>query len=280
MSLTINGPFAKQPAGRLNVDLGEPDVVLYLDPMPYRVQALLANETVVDSHRPFLLHETGRLPVYYFPPEDVRRDLLDPAGSRKETDAKGTCERWALRVGDRSVPDAAWSYSDVPEAASFLNGLVALDWDAMDEWFCEDEQILGHPRDPYHRIDVFPTSRHVRVLLDGELLAETRRALALFETSLPPRYYMPVEDVRAELLEPSSARTRCAYKGSASYWSVRVGDRIVEDLVWTYRDPQHEVEPIRDLLCFFNERVDLELDGEMLERPRTQWSRDEAARVS
>ncbi len=277
MSLTINGPFAKQPAGRLNVDLGEPDVVLYLDPMPYRVQALLANETVVDSHRPFLLHETGRLPVYYFPPEDVRRDLLDPAGSRKETDAKGTCERWALRVGDRSVPDAAWSYSDVPEAASFLNGLVALDWDAMDEWFCEDEQILGHPRDPYHRIDVFPTSRHVRVLLDGELLAETRRALALFETSLPPRYYMPVEDVRAELLEPSSARTRCAYKGSASYWSVRVGDRIVEDLVWTYRDPQHEVEPIRDLLCFFNERVDLELDGEMLERPRTQWSRDEAA---
>ena len=277
MSLTINGPFAKQPAGRLNVDLGEPDVVLYLDPMPYRVQALLANETVVDSHRPFLLHETGRLPVYYFPPEDVRHDLLDPAGSRKETDAKGTCERWALRVGDRTVPDAAWSYSDVPEAASFLNGLVALDWDAMDEWFCEDEQILGHPRDPYHRIDVFPTSRHVRVLLDGELLAETRRALALFETSLPPRYYMPVEDVRAELLEPSSARTRCAYKGSASYWSVRVGDRIVEDLVWTYRDPQHEVEPIRDLLCFFNERVDLELDGEMLERPRTQWSRDEAA---
>ncbi len=281
MSLTINGPFSEQPSGRLNFELHRPGAALYLDPMPYRVRALLAKETVVDSYRPFLLHETGRLPVYYFPPEDVRRDLLDPAGSRTETDTKGTCERWALRVGDRSVPDAAWSYSDVPEAAAFLKGLVALDWDAMDEWFCEDEQILGHPRDPYHRIDVFPTSRHVRVLLDGELLAETRRASALFETSLPPRYYIPIEDVRDELLEPSSTRTRCAYKGSASYWSVRVGDRVVEDLVWTYRDPELEAEPIRDLLCFFNERVDLELDGELLDRPRTQWSpREEAGAVS
>jgi uncharacterized protein (DUF427 family) len=281
VSLTINGPFSKQPAGRLNVDLGEPDVVLYLDPMPYRIRATCAKETVVDSYQPFLLHETGRLPVYYFPPEDVRRDLLDPTGSRSETDTKGTCERWALRIGEHNVPDAAWSYSVVPEEASFLQGLVAFEWDAMDEWFCEDEQLLGHPRDPYHRIDVHPTSRHVRVLLDAEVLAETRRASVLFETSLPPRYYIPAEDVRTELLEPSSTLTRCAYKGAASYWSVRLGDRLVEDLVWAYRDPQHEAEPVRDLFCFFNERVDLELDGELTERPRTQWSpREEAGAVS
>jgi uncharacterized protein (DUF427 family) len=280
MSLTINGPFAKRPAGRLNVDLGEPDVVLYLDPMPYRIRALCAGETVVDSYRPFLLHETGRLPVYYFPPEDVRRDLLDPAGPRSETDVKGTCKRWALRIGDHSVPDAAWSYSDVPERASFLHGLVAFDWNAMDEWFCEDEQLLGHPRDPYHRIDVYPTSRHIRVLVDGEVLAETRRASALFETNLPPRYYIPADDVRTELLEPSSTRTRCAYKGSASYWSVRLGDRVIEDLVWAYRDPEHDAELIRDLLCFFNERIDLEVEGELQERPRTQWSPREEAGVN
>ena len=280
MSLTINGPLSERPAGRSNYQLRRPDVALYLDPMPYRVRALCADETVVDSYRPFLLHETGRLPVYYFPPEDIRSDLFDSGGTRTETDAKGTCKLWALRIGDRAVPDAAWSYTDVPGAAAFLEGLIALEWDAMDEWFCEDEQLHGHPRDPYHRIDVHPTSRHVRVLFDEELLAETHRASALFETSLPPRYYIPAEDVRSDLLEPSSTRTRCAYKGSASYWSVRVGDRLVEDLVWTYRDPQREAEPIRDLLCFFNERVDLELDGERVERPRTQWSRDESAQPS
>jgi uncharacterized protein (DUF427 family) len=276
MSLTaVNGLLSERPSGRLNFDLGRPEVALYLDPVPYRVRALLAGETVVDSLGAFLLHETGRLPVFYFPADDVRRDLLDPAGSSSKTDAKGTCERWALRVGERSVRDAAWSYTNLPDAASFLRGLVALDFRAMDEWFCEDEQLHGHPRDPYSRIDVFRTSRHVRVSLWGELLAESRRASALYETGLPPRFYLPPDDVRIELLEPSSHLTRCAYKGSASYWSVRIGDRLADDLVWAYLDPQHDAEPIRDLYCFFNERVDLELDGEPVERPQTQWSRDE-----
>ena len=277
MSLTaVNGLLSKRPSGRLNFELGRPEVALYLDPVPYRVRAILDGETVVDSLGAFLLHETGRLPVFYFPPDDVRRDLLHPSGSRSQTDTKGTCELWALRVGERAVPDAAWSYTDLPDSAAFLRGLVAFDFGAIDEWFCEDEQLLGHPRDPYSRIDVWRTSRRVRVSLDGEQLAETQRASALFETGLPPRYYIPPEDVRSELLEPSSHRTRCAYKGSASYWSVRVGDRVVEDLVWAYLDPEHDAEPIRDLYCFFNERVDLEVDGRPLERPRTQWSRDEA----
>jgi uncharacterized protein (DUF427 family) len=134
------------------------------------------------------------------------------------------------------------------------------------------EQLFGHPRDPYSRIDVYRTTRRVRVLLDGEVLADSRRAKVLFETALPPRYYLPAEDVRTELLVPSPTRTRCAYKGSAAYWHVRLGDRLHEDLVWSYPCPQHDAEPVRDLYCLFAERVDLELDGERQERPRTQWS--------
>jgi uncharacterized protein (DUF427 family) len=150
--------------------------------------------------------------------------------------------------------------------AAHLRDLLAFEWDVIDEWFCEDEQMFGHPRDPYSRIDAYRTTRHIRVSLDGVLLADTRRATVLYETNLPPRYYIPAEDVRGELLVPSPHRTRCAYKGSASYWSVQLPDRVEEDVVWTYADPQHDGEPVRDLLCFFNERVDLEVDGELVER--------------
>jgi uncharacterized protein (DUF427 family) len=274
MSLTaVHGILSDKPSGRLNLELG-PGHALYLDPMPYRIRAIFEDETVVDARRPYLLHESGRLPVYYFERDEVRTDLLESPERGDDDPDKGALERWTLRVGDRAVPGAAWTYVEPPAAAGFLEGLIAFDWDALDEWFCEDEQLYGHPRDPYSRIDVYRTSRHVRVLLDGEVLADTRRASALYETGLPPRYYIPADDVRTELLEPSSIRTRCAYKGSASYWSVRVGEELVDDLVWTYRDPDDDAEQVRDLLCFFNERVDLEIDGELAARPLTQWSRE------
>jgi uncharacterized protein (DUF427 family) len=276
MSLTaVHGPLSGEAAGRFNFELRPPGAALYLDPMPYRIRAIFEGETVVDAHRPYLLHESGRLPVYYFEADELRLDLFERQEGRRRDEHKGEAERWTLRVGERAVPDAAWSYVRPAESAGFLDGLYALEWGAADEWFCEDEQLYGHPRDPYSRIDVYRTNRHLRVLLDGELLAETRRASALYETGLPSRYYIPAEDVRTELLVPSSHRSRCAYKGSASYWSVRVGDRLVDDLVWSYPDPEHDGEPVRDLLCFFNERVDLELDGEPVERPRTQFSRDD-----
>ena len=274
MSLTaVHGLLSDNPSGRLNVEIGSGHA-LYLDPMPYRIRAIFEGETVVDAQRPYLLHESGSLPVYYFDRDEVRTDLLESAERGNDDPDKGAPERWTLRVGDRFVPGAAWTHVGPPEDARFLEGLIGFDWDAMDEWFCEDEQLYGHPRDPYSRIDVYRTSRHVRVLLDGVVLADTRRASALYETGLPPRYYIPAEDVRTELLEPSSSRTRCAYKGSASYWSVRVGDELVDDLVWSYRDPDDDAKQVRDLLCFFNERVDLEIDGELAERPQTQWSRE------
>jgi uncharacterized protein (DUF427 family) len=240
VSLTAGtGPFGERPAGRFDVEM--PDRVLFLDPVPQRIRGLRRGEVVVDSSAAGLLHETGRLPVYWFRGDDVRHDLLEPG-----------------QVETRDEP--------------LLEGLVSVRWDAMDEWFAEDAQLFGHPRDPYSRIDVFPTSRRVRVLVDGVALADSIRSRALYETALPPRFYLPPEDVRLDLLEPSPHRTRCAYKGSASYWHARVGDRLVENLAWAYHDPHHDAEPVRDLLCFFNERVDLELDGTVGERPISQWS--------
>jgi len=276
MSLTVGtGPFAKEPLGRFNFQVDAPTgAVLFFDPVPQRIRAIFAKETVVDSRGAKLLHETGHLPVYYFPENDVRFDMLEPSERRTQCPHKGEASYWSIRVGDRVAPDAVWGYRDPIEPARFLAGHVAFYWERVDEWFAEDAQLFGHPRDPYSRIDVYKSARHIRVLHDGEVLADTRRAKVLFETALPPRYYIPIEDVRTELLVPSRKKSRCAYKGSASYWHVRVGERLVEDLVWTYPDPQHDAEPVRDMLCFFNERVDLELDGEREERPRTQWSHD------
>jgi len=142
----------------------------------------------------------------------------------------------------------------------------------MDEWLEEDEVAIVHARDPYHRIDVLDTSRHVRIELGGEKVAETRRARVLFETSLPPRWYIPPEDVRADALSDSETRTGCAYKGFASYHTVRAGGELAEDLAWSYPDPRPEAARVAGYLAFFNERADVYVDGELQERPVTQWS--------
>ena len=185
---------------------------------------------------------------------------------------KGEASYRSLRVGERFEQDAVWTYPDPLEPAAFLAGHAAFYWKKLDKWLVEDEQVFGHPRDPYHRIDTYRTSRPVRVRVDGELLAESTRAVALFEAGLPARFYLPPEDVRTELLEPSETTTRCAYKGIASYRHARVGDTLHEDLAWTYEEPDDDGRPIRGLICFFNERVDLEIDGRAQEPPETQWS--------
>jgi uncharacterized protein (DUF427 family) len=275
MSLTVGkGPFGKEPAGRFNTQIVPPTgAVLFFDPVPQRIRALFGGETVVDSVDAKLLHETGHLPVYYFPLADVRQDLLERSEKRTECPHKGVASYWSLSVGDRTAPDAVWGYEEPIEPASFLRDHVALYWHAADEWFAEDEQLFGHARDPYSRIDVYRTSRRVQVSVGGELVADSVRTRALFETGLPTRYYFPPEDVRLDLLEPSPTRTRCAYKGSASYWHVSGGGEVHDDLAWTYAEPQHDAEPVRDCIAFFNERVDLVVDGVREERPQTQWSR-------
>jgi uncharacterized protein (DUF427 family) len=275
MGLTSgSGPFGDRPAGRFNFEPDPPTgSVLYFDPVPYRLRGFFAGEAVFDTVDARLLYETGHLPVYYVPEDDLRHDLLEPSDKETRCPHKGVASYRSIRAGDRFEPDAVWAYREPIAPAAFLAGYAAFYWRKLEEWFAEDEQVLGHPRDPYSRIDTYRMSRRVRVTLDGELLAESTRAVGLFESGLPARFYLPVEDVRMELLEPSETHTRCAYKGVASYWHVRVGDTLHPDLAWTYAEPDRDAQEIRGLICFFNERVDLEVDGRGQERPVTQWSR-------
>jgi len=159
-----------------------------------------------------------------------------------------------------------------PEGAPGLEDHVTFAWGDLDAWFEEDFELVAHAIDPYHRVDVRPSSRHVVVAVAGTVLAESHRARALFETGLPTRWYLPREDVAAEL-EPSDLHTECAYKGLASYWSVRAGDALLENVCWSYPDPRHDALPVKDRVCFFNEAVDLDIDGEREERPHTPWGR-------
>jgi uncharacterized protein (DUF427 family) len=266
--MTGTGPFGRQPAGAFNFEPPPPGRAVYLEPTPKRIRVVVGGEVVADSRRAFLLHESGHQPVYYFPPDDVRADVLEPSDRHTHCPKKGDASYWTIRVGEQVVQDGAWYYPEIlPDAPEALRGLIAFYWNRMDAWFEEDEEVYGHPRDPYHRIDTRPTSRVIRVLLDGEVLAETTRAVALFESNLPVRWYMPIEDVQASLV-PTDKVTYCPYKGCASYYSV--GEE--EDLVWHYEDPLPDALNVRGMVCFFNERVDIELDGEVQERPESPWS--------
>jgi uncharacterized protein (DUF427 family) len=181
-------------------------------------------------------------------------------------------------VGERAAEQAAWGHPDPPPDRRALRGHVAFEWGKMDAWFEEDDEVYVHARDPYKRVDVLHSSRHVRVVVAGEVVAETRRPSLLFETGLPTRYYIPKADVRMDPLEPTPTETRCPYKGVASYYSVRCGATTVRDIAWCYRHPISECAKIEDLICFFDERVDgLYVDAELQPKPRTRWSVPETA---
>jgi len=264
--MTGTGPLGPRPAGRFNFPTPAPGSALYLEPTPKRIRVMLAGQTIADSRRASLLQESGHMPVYYFPPEDVRTDLLHPSATRTRCPKKGEATHYSIRLGEREVADAAWCYQEPLASAPPIGGLIAFYWERVDGWLEEDEEVFGHARDPYHRIDVRRSSRRVRVSVEGETLAESGRPLALFESNLPVRWYLPREDVLARL-EPSETTSICPYKGQASYHSVRLADgRLLEDLVWYYPDPLPDAAPVAGLLCFYSERVDLELDGELQPR--------------
>ena len=240
---------------------------------PRWVRTVLNGVTVADSKRAMLLTEHHKMPIYYFPVEDVRMDLLEPTGRTRQDVHKGTQSLHTLRVGDRVVEAAAWMHDEVGENGADFRGYVAFYWTKLDTWYEEDDEVYAHPRDPYHRVDVLRSSRQVQVTVLGEVVADSHRPCVLFETGLPTRFYLPRQDVRMDLLVPSETSSRCPYKGTASYYSVRIGDTIAKDMAWYYRFPIPECTKIENMICFFDERVDSTVvDGVRLEIPATPWS--------
>ena len=238
-------------------------------PLEQRVRAQLGAETAVDSTRAILVWEPRRVvPSYAVPAEDIRAELA--AAPAENGQAAGvlhpgipfhvhTAAGSPVSIGDRS--GAGFGLDDAD-----LDGYVVLDFSAFDEWYEEDERIEGHAREPFHRVDVRRSARAVRIEVDGEVVAETTRARVLYETWLPVRFYVPREDIRAEL-HPSERTTYCPYKGRASYWSVYAGGRLRKDLGWTYEEPLPDGPPVAGLVAFWDERVDVFVDGELRARP-------------
>ena len=221
-----------------------------------------------DTRRPLLVWEIPSYPAYYIPLADVVADL-EPTGKTEHSPSRGEAQIFDVRVEGATAESAARRYPSSPLEA--LRDLVRFDWAAMDEWLEEDEPVYTHPRDPYKRVDILASSRHVVVVVDGVTVADSVRPHILFETGLPPRYYLPLSDIRTELLIPSGTETHCPYKGTAGYWALDTGRGVHRDLVWIYRAPLPESQKIAGLACFYNEKVDLYVDGELQDRPRTPF---------
>ncbi len=252
-----------------------PEYKVTLERSPRRVRVKFNGETIADSSAAHLLFETRHLPVYYFPRADVRMDKLMPTEHHTFCPYKGTAAYWTIRVGDKVSENAVWGYPDPYDEVPALKDFVAFYWDRVDGWYEEDEEIFVHPRDPYKRVDVVASSRHVQVVVGGQIVADTKRARFLFETRLPTRYYIPPEDVRMDLLVPSDKATACPYKGKARYHSVKIGNEAFPDIVWFYPEPIAECPKIKGHHCFFNELVDeIRVDGVAVPRPVTPWSKD------
>ncbi len=234
-----------------------------------RVRIYFGGELVADTAAPVLVWEGPHYPAYYVPAADVRTELI-PEGEVKHSTSRGDGQLYTVKAGGKEAAGAALRYTDSPIPE--LRDLVRFEWDAMDAWFEEDEEVFVHPRDPYHRVDILPSSRQVRVEVDGVTVAESSSPSLLFETGLPVRYYLPKTHVRMDLLEHTDTSTGCPYKGTAEYWSVRIGDQVHQDIVWGYRAPLAESLKIAGLVSFYNEKVDIYLDGVLQERPKSPFS--------
>jgi uncharacterized protein (DUF427 family) len=238
-----------------------------VEPAPRRVRGFLGRELVFDTTSARYVWEVPYYPQYYIPLSDVRREVLRDENHPQKVQF-GPSRMFSIVTTDQTRESTARVFDDGDGPVA---GLVRFDWDAL-RWFEEDEPIYGHPRNPYARVDALRSHRHVTVALDGITLAETHSPVMLFETGLPTRYYIDATDVTFEHLVPSSTQTLCPYKGVTSgYWSVRRGDRVEADLAWTYHTPLPAVSPIANLIAFYNEKVDITVDGAQLPRPRTQF---------
>jgi uncharacterized protein (DUF427 family) len=225
---------------------------------------------VLDSSRAHYVWEWPYYPQYYIPVDDVADGLLIDDGTSHGT-TRGTARIHTLRVGDVERPGAARQFGD--DAAGGLANTVRFEWDAMDAWYEEDEQVFVHPRNPYSRVDALRSTRHIRVTLEGVLLAESSAAVFVFETGLPTRYYLDRTCIDFTHLVHTDTESKCPYKGVTSdYWSVQIGETTYPDLTWSYNFPTAALLPITGLVAFYNEKVDIAVDGVELPRPRTHFS--------
>lgn len=233
-----------------------------VEPVPRRIRGLIGGRTVFDTTAARYVWEANHYPQYYVPEPDVDTSLLVDEG-REQRLKRGTARRFALKSGDREVPEAVRIYQD-----GELAGYARFEWGALDAWFEEDQEVIVHPRNPYHRVDAIRSSRHVQVYLAGALLADTHSPVLLFETSIATRYYLPRTDVRWEHLVPSQTRTGCPYKGFTSgYWSGGgAAPSTAADIAWAYDFPLPECQAIAGLVAFYNEKVDIVVDGTPLVR--------------
>ena len=257
MTLTLGtGPLAESPGGALNFDLGDaPEHRIFFEDYPRRLRAVLGGRTILDTTAGKLLHETGHLPVAYVPVGDLDASRLTRTDHATHCPYKGDASYWTLTAGDETRENFVWAYEAPLAAAGWLAGYAALPWDEVDELYVEDERQLGHLRDPYHRVDAMESSRHVRVTVGGEVVAESDRPVMLFETGLPPRPYLPRADVRPGVLTPSEKRTICPYKGEASYWNA--GE--ARDVAFSYETPLPEAMRAQGHVSFDGEGVTTEI---------------------
>ncbi|NND75473.1 MAG: DUF427 domain-containing protein [Ilumatobacter sp.] len=237
MTLTLsNGPLAAAAPDTVNYEITGPQHKLLFSPFPRRVRAKFGGETVVDTDHGMLLHESNILPVLYVPVADVRSELLTKTDHTTHCPFKGDASYWSIAAGGRTTDNSVWGYETPTDDAAWLKGHMAFYWDHLDQWFDEDDEVFGHLRDPYHRVDARPTGRHVRVSVADLVVADTRAAMVVSETGLPNRYYIPAADVVTDQFRPSDTTTHCPYKGDTTYWTF-VGDEPVEDVAWSYPTP-------------------------------------------
>jgi uncharacterized protein (DUF427 family) len=254
------GPLAPGAIGRFLVPEPPPDRLLFAEPLRRRMRVRFADTWIAKSDDVVLLHEPGRYPVAYFPKSDISAGVLAPTDRTTAHRELGPTAWYSVRVGEREAPRAAWEHTQLPAFAGLLADRAAFAWHAMDAFYEEDERILGHAADAYHRIDIRQTSRRLIVRAGDDMIAESDRPLVLYESGFAARWYVPREDVNEAALEPVERQTFCPYKGLCSYYDI--GDS--HQAAWSYREAYRDVDRIGDLVSFEPDKVTVLIDGEQL----------------
>jgi uncharacterized protein (DUF427 family) len=254
------GPLATGSIGHFLTEQPLPPRLLFAEPLRRRMRVRFADRWIADSEDVVLLHEPGRYPVAYFPRGDIEEGILIAENRVTQHKDLGDTHWFTVRVAEQEASHSAWQHAGLPHHAAVLDGRLAFAWRAMEAFYEEDERIVGHAADAYHRIDIRSTSRHLVVRDGDQAVADTRRPLALYESGFAPRWYVPRADIDESLLKPVEGQTFCPYKGIASYYDI--GDR--KRAAWCYANAWTEVDRVSNLVSFEPDKIDVYLDGEQL----------------